>query len=379
MPRRSLRVSSNDSETQWPSRSLATRIGSIQRAQGGGGRATVGQADPQRRRGPGRGLRDHGVLHPQRPNARDEDLQRYRGTRTPRRHGAELPPQPHRSEPAHGLDAIIGIVSDYVASGHVAASILAGANAAARALDHLVIIGESEGTSDVEDRPRAHARTPGRRHHLRHPHDLGDLAPEGLRGHAGRAAQLRRHATPYPRPMPDDRGAAAVAAEAHVGRRAAPTASTSSARTRPPSVAGARLDGRATTTSGGRDGASRPGWRAVGGRRRVRRLVGVAWRWRSPQGVDLPQRPDRLGVYQALADRGLAIPDDVSVVSFDGSELAGWLRPTLASVALPFFEMGRGGRPDPDRPVRDDSVVMDMPPVLAGDSLSPPPRVYGQA
>jgi LacI family transcriptional regulator, galactose operon repressor len=28
------------------------------------------------------------------------------------------------------------------------------------------------------------------------------------------------------------------------------------------------------------------------------------------------------------------------VVSFDGSELAGWLRPRLTSVALPFEEMG---------------------------------------
>ena len=46
------------------------------------------------------------------------------------------------------------------------------------------------------------------------------------------------------------------------------------------------------------------------------------------------------GVYHALADIPLIVPDDVSVVSFDGSELGRWMRPTLASVALPFFEMG---------------------------------------
>ena len=46
------------------------------------------------------------------------------------------------------------------------------------------------------------------------------------------------------------------------------------------------------------------------------------------------------GVYHALADIPLTVPDDVSVVSFDGSELGRWMRPTLASVALPFFEMG---------------------------------------
>jgi LacI family transcriptional regulator len=47
-----------------------------------------------------------------------------------------------------------------------------------------------------------------------------------------------------------------------------------------------------------------------------------------------------MGTYQALEERGLVVPDDVSVVSFDGSDLAGWLRPALSTVALPYAEMG---------------------------------------
>jgi LacI family transcriptional regulator len=47
------------------------------------------------------------------------------------------------------------------------------------------------------------------------------------------------------------------------------------------------------------------------------------------------------GAYQALAESGASIPDEVSVVSFDDSELARWLRPQLTSVALPHHEMGR--------------------------------------
>ncbi len=47
-----------------------------------------------------------------------------------------------------------------------------------------------------------------------------------------------------------------------------------------------------------------------------------------------------LGVYQALADAGLRLPEDVSVISFDDSSLASWLRPQLTSVALPYQEMG---------------------------------------
>jgi LacI family transcriptional regulator len=48
-----------------------------------------------------------------------------------------------------------------------------------------------------------------------------------------------------------------------------------------------------------------------------------------------------LGVYQALAAAGLRIPDDVSVISFDDSDLARWLHPELSSIALPHFDMGR--------------------------------------
>ena len=48
-----------------------------------------------------------------------------------------------------------------------------------------------------------------------------------------------------------------------------------------------------------------------------------------------------MGAYQALARAGLRIPQDVSVISFDDSELAGWLEPGLTSIALPHEELGR--------------------------------------
>jgi len=47
-----------------------------------------------------------------------------------------------------------------------------------------------------------------------------------------------------------------------------------------------------------------------------------------------------LGAYQALREAGRHIPDDVSVLSFDDSELAAWLRPQLTSIALPHYELG---------------------------------------
>jgi LacI family transcriptional regulator len=48
-----------------------------------------------------------------------------------------------------------------------------------------------------------------------------------------------------------------------------------------------------------------------------------------------------MGVYQAVAAAGLRIPDDLSVISFDNSDLARWLHPALSSMDLPYFDLGR--------------------------------------
>jgi LacI family transcriptional regulator len=47
------------------------------------------------------------------------------------------------------------------------------------------------------------------------------------------------------------------------------------------------------------------------------------------------------GAYQALTEAGLSIPEDVSVVSFDDSDLASWSRPQMTSVGIPHLELGR--------------------------------------
>jgi LacI family transcriptional regulator len=46
------------------------------------------------------------------------------------------------------------------------------------------------------------------------------------------------------------------------------------------------------------------------------------------------------GCYQALQERGLRIPQDVSVVGYDDREIAQFMRPALTTVVLPHFEMG---------------------------------------
>jgi LacI family transcriptional regulator len=79
------------------------------------------------------------------------------------------------------------------------------------------------------------------------------------------------------------------------------------------------------------------------------------------------------GVYQALGEAGLEIPRDVSVVSFDDSELASWLRPSLSSVGLPEFEMGRLAV---ESLLSDEVAPLErlVPmPVRLRDSIGPPP------
>ena len=47
------------------------------------------------------------------------------------------------------------------------------------------------------------------------------------------------------------------------------------------------------------------------------------------------------GAYQALAEMGLEVPGDVSIVSFDNDGLASYLRPGLTTIALPHEAMGQ--------------------------------------
>lgn len=47
------------------------------------------------------------------------------------------------------------------------------------------------------------------------------------------------------------------------------------------------------------------------------------------------------GVYQAAQERGLSIPNDISVMSFDDEQLASYLHPQLTTMRLPYLEMGR--------------------------------------
>lgn len=48
-----------------------------------------------------------------------------------------------------------------------------------------------------------------------------------------------------------------------------------------------------------------------------------------------------LGVYQAIAEKGLTIPDDIAVISYDNQLLANEITPSLTSIDLPYDDMAR--------------------------------------
>jgi len=236
----------------------------------------------------------------------------------------------------------IGLISDFLAGGHYASQMLIGAAAAARDSNHLLMIGETDGDPAVEalyieemlDRQvdgiiyatRTNSRV---------------RIPDSLRGM--RTVMLNcvdpfsnLHAV-----VPDEEGGGALATRILldagvsgdlyvVGEDPTPNALAGPERLRGIHAALA-LHGRELAGVVACDWSVGPAYDALsaflagGGR---------------PAGLFCLNDRVAMGVYQALAERDLRVPDDVAVVSFDGSELATWLRPPVVSVALPFAELG---------------------------------------
>lgn len=80
------------------------------------------------------------------------------------------------------------------------------------------------------------------------------------------------------------------------------------------------------------------GWSAAGARR-VARTTLADLPGEGPIGVFACSDEMAAGVYAAVGDCGLRIPDDVRVVGFDDVRGARWLRPALTTVRQPIREM----------------------------------------
>ena len=101
--------------------------------------------------------------------------------------------------------------------------------------------------------------------------------------------------------------------------------------------------------------------------------------------MDLPHPPtaifcsnDRMAVgrYEALKERGLSIPGDVSVIGYDDEEVARHLTPPLTTLVLPHREMGRWAVEKALSPVRTSAARIRPTklecPLIERASIAPP-------
>lgn len=237
--------------------------------------------------------------------------------------------------------ATIGLVSDQIAGEQYGSSMLTGATIAARELDHLVVMAESGGDAELElllleemgERDVdgvVYATRTARTIHL----------PIALRGVRSVLLNCEDPDLRFPSVVPDDEGGGREAAATLLAAGITDVWVVGEDPT-PEATAGPRrmVGIRAELAAKGIDlaGVVPCEWSVTQGFAATSR-----WLARGGRAEGLVCMNDRLamGVYQALADAGLRVPDDVSVVSFDGSALASWLRPALTSVELPFTELG---------------------------------------
>ena len=81
-----------------------------------------------------------------------------------------------------------------------------------------------------------------------------------------------------------------------------------------------------------------------------------------------------MGVYQAADDLRMRVPRDLSVVSFDNSELSWWLSPALTGVGLPYLQMGRRAVEVLLGSPTTESLERVAMPLQRRDSVAPPRR-----
>jgi LacI family transcriptional regulator len=240
----------------------------------------------------------------------------------------------------------IGLISDVVATESFAGEMLRGCIAAAADRGHVVLMADSEGADELEASSVRALLAQGVEKFVYA--TMGTIeysVPEPLRD---RRLVLLNNVDPtldVPAVIPDDRRAGRVAARTLID--AGHTDGIWLAGVvHPEAVAGGRrLAGiKAGLSAAGLKLAGHircPWWPEAVRAAVSEMLAGGWWEQDAPTAVIALNDRAAMGVYQALHAAGKRIPEDLSVVSFDNSDLARWLDPGLSSLALPYFDLGR--------------------------------------
>jgi LacI family transcriptional regulator len=247
-----------------------------------------------------------------------------------------------------GTTQTIGFVSDTVATTPFAGHLIWGALDASRERDHLLFIGETEGDPELE------------RELIEAMHDRGVdgivlasmytrkvTVPRALLdGPAVLLNALPNRRSPIPSVLPDETEAGRTAARVlldagHTDRIYLIGAGPPNRGPKDSLAAVQRLQGisEALQARGAGIAGAVPceDWQPELGYGATKQVLAKA----TPSALICFNDRVALGAYQALADAGLEVPADVSVVSFDDDVLASWMKPQLTTLALPHYELGR--------------------------------------
>jgi LacI family transcriptional regulator len=270
----------------------------------------------------------------------------------------------------------IALISDTIASQQYAGGMVYGSLAAALEEEHLLFVTETQGNAEVEERlieDLLGRQVDGFVYASMFTRRVG--LPKALRGQP--VVLLNCVGTgdePLPTVLPDERGAGRAAIDTLLARGHHEGIVVLGEI--PPGVYAARervagMDEALAGAGAGIDAVLECSWWPEPAYEAVRHTLR---RGTLPRALVCLNDRVALGAYQALQEAGVGIPDEVSLVSFDDSDLAGWLRPGLTSVALPHQEMGRRAVRTllaPDRAAEADLVPM---PVRERGSVAAPRR-----
>ena len=116
---------------------------------------------------------------------------------------------------------------------------------------------------------------------------------------------------------------------------------------------------------------------AAGGARATARLLDLA---EPPTAIVYANDAMAIAGLSVAHNRGLRVPDDLSITGYDGTELASHVHPTLTTVQTNPFGWGQAAARtlltviERGTPLGIDDVVLDPPRLVVRESTAPPPR-----
>jgi LacI family transcriptional regulator len=111
------------------------------------------------------------------------------------------------------------------------------------------------------------------------------------------------------------------------------------------------------------------------GRQHMRTWLEEGWRQLHCTAIIVQNDHAAIGVMQILQEEGIKVPEEVSVVGFDGTRVCDLVRPRLTSIQVPFYQMGYEAvkvlcrQMEQDPPVQQSMTVTLPVKLRRGDSV----------